>query len=69
VLALGRSLLNGEYILLSVLKALPSIISVCGLSAVLLSGIVPRYFALFTGGMFGMGRRLDGLFRWVGCTP
>jgi hypothetical protein len=52
VLALSRSLLNKEYILMNVLKALASIISMCGLHVIFLSKITPRYFTLFTKGMF-----------------
>jgi hypothetical protein len=52
MLALSRSLLNIEYILLNVLKALASIISMCNLHVIFLSKITPRYFALFTSGMF-----------------
>jgi hypothetical protein len=37
MLALNRSLLNREYILLNVLKALGSIVSKCGLHVILLS--------------------------------
>jgi hypothetical protein len=49
---LNRSLLNREYILINVLKALASIISMCDLHATFLSKITPRYFILFTNGMF-----------------
>jgi hypothetical protein len=45
MLALNRSLLNGEYTLVNVLKALASIISICNLHVILLSKITPRYFA------------------------
>jgi hypothetical protein len=47
VLALNRSLLNREYNLINVLKALASIISMCNLHVTFLSKITPRYFALF----------------------
>jgi hypothetical protein len=50
---LNRSLLNREYSLINVLKALASIISICNLHVALLSKITPRYFTLFTSGMFG----------------
>jgi hypothetical protein len=43
MLALNRSLLNREYILMNVLKALASIISMCNLHVILLSKITPRY--------------------------
>jgi hypothetical protein len=52
MLALNRSILNREYILMNVLKALASIISMCNLHVTLLSKITPRYFALFTNGIF-----------------
>jgi hypothetical protein len=51
MLVLNRSLLNREYILINVLKALASIISMCNLH-VTLSKITPRYFTLFTNGMY-----------------
>jgi hypothetical protein len=35
-----------------VLKALTEIVSMCNLHAILLSKITPRYFTLFTNGMF-----------------
>jgi hypothetical protein len=34
------------------LKALASIVSICSLHVILLSKITPRYFTLFTKGMF-----------------
>jgi hypothetical protein len=37
---------------MNVLKALASIVSMCNLHAILLSKITPRYFTLFTNGMF-----------------
>jgi hypothetical protein len=48
MLVLNPSLLNKEYILINVLKALASIISMCNLHVTLLSKITPRYFVLFT---------------------
>jgi hypothetical protein len=48
MLALNRSLLNRECILMNVLKALASIISMCNLHVILLSKITPRYLTLFT---------------------
>jgi hypothetical protein len=48
----NRSLLNREYTLINVLKVLASIISVCNLHVSFLSKITPRYFTLFTNGMF-----------------
>jgi hypothetical protein len=50
--AFNRSLLNKEYILMNVLKALASIISMCNLHVTLLSKITPRYFKQFTNGIF-----------------
>jgi hypothetical protein len=44
---INRSLSNREYILMNVLKALASIISMCNLHVILLSKITPRYFTLF----------------------
>jgi hypothetical protein len=52
MLALNRSLLNREYIRINILKALASIISMCNLHVILLSKITPRYFTLFTNGIF-----------------
>jgi hypothetical protein len=52
MLVLNRSLLNREYILIHVQKALVSIISMCNLHVIFLSKIAPRYFMLFTNGMF-----------------
>jgi hypothetical protein len=52
MLTLNRSFLNREYNLMNVLKALASIISICSLDVILLSKITPRYFTLFTKGMF-----------------
>jgi hypothetical protein len=52
MLIVNRSLLNGEYDLMNVLKALTSIVSICNLHVILLSKITPRYFTLFTNGMF-----------------
>jgi hypothetical protein len=52
MLALNHSLLNKEYTIINVLKALNSIISMCGLNAIFLSKITRRYFTLFTKSMF-----------------
>jgi hypothetical protein len=52
MLALDRSLLNREYILMNVLKALASINSMCNLHVIFLSNITPRYSILFTIGIF-----------------
>jgi hypothetical protein len=48
---LYRSLLNRGYILMNVLKALASTISMCSLHIIFLSKITPRYFTLFTNGI------------------
>jgi hypothetical protein len=52
MLALNRSLLNREYIVMKVLKTLASIICMCNHHVIFLSKITPRYFTLFTNGMF-----------------
>jgi hypothetical protein len=52
MLARNRSLLNRECTLINVLKAFASIISMYSLHVIFLSKITPRYFALFTNGMF-----------------
>jgi hypothetical protein len=52
MLAFNRSLLNREYSRMNVLKTLASIVSVCNLHVTLLSKITPRYFTLFTNGIF-----------------
>jgi hypothetical protein len=66
MLALNRSLLNREYSLMNVLKALASIISMCNLHVILLSKITPRYLTLFTNGifrLFNVRGESGGLFR------
>jgi hypothetical protein len=68
MLVLNRSLLNREYeyILMNVLKALASIISMCNLHVILLSKITPKYFILFTNGIFrpfNVRGELGGLLR------
>jgi hypothetical protein len=70
MLALSRSLLNREYtrILLNVLKAWASIICMCNLHVSLLFNNTPRYFTLFTNGIFRpfkVRRESGGLFRRV----
>jgi hypothetical protein len=52
MLVLNRSLLNKEYILINVLKALASIISIYNLNVTFLSKITPRYFTLFINEIF-----------------
>jgi hypothetical protein len=61
------SLLNREYNLINVLKALASIFSMCNFHVILLSKVIPRYFTLFTNGIFRPfnGRRESGSFRWT----
>jgi hypothetical protein len=46
------ALLKKEYILIHILKSLASIISMCNLHVTFLSKITPRYFTLFTNGIF-----------------
>jgi hypothetical protein len=50
MLVLNHSFLNREYILINVLKALASIISMCSLDVTFLWKITWRYFTLFTNG-------------------
>jgi hypothetical protein len=52
MLVLTRSLLNREYILANVLKALAWIIYMCNLHVAFLLKITLRYFILFASGMF-----------------
>jgi hypothetical protein len=52
MLVLNLSVLNREYTLINVLKALVSIISTCGLRVIFLLKITRRYFTLLTNGMF-----------------
>jgi hypothetical protein len=66
MLALNHSLFNREYILINVLKALASIISMCGLHVIFLLKIELRYFTLFTNEMlclFNVRRDSGGLIR------
>jgi hypothetical protein len=68
MLALNRSLLNREYILMNVLKALASIICMCNLHVILLSNNTPSHFTLFKNGIFrpfNVRRESGGLFRRV----
>jgi hypothetical protein len=48
LLALDRSLLNREYILINILKALAAIISMCNLHVNFLLMITPRYVTVVT---------------------
>jgi hypothetical protein len=52
MVALKRSLLNREYILINVLKTLSSIISMCSFYVILLPKITSRYFTWLTKGIF-----------------
>jgi hypothetical protein len=52
MLMLNHSLLNREYRLVNVLKALASIICMCNFHVTFLSKITSRYFTLFTNGIF-----------------
>jgi hypothetical protein len=52
MLVLTHSLLNREYTLINVLKALASIISMRSLHVTFLFKITPRHFALYTIGIF-----------------
>jgi hypothetical protein len=52
MLALNLPLLNREYTSINALKTLASIISMCNLHVNFFSKIAPRYFTLFTNGMF-----------------
>jgi hypothetical protein len=66
ILVLNSLLLNRGYVVINALKALASIISMCGLHVILLSNITPRYFTLFTHGIFGpfsVRRDSGGLIR------
>jgi hypothetical protein len=66
MLTLNHSFLNREYNLVNVLKALASIVSICRLHVIILSKITPRYFTLFTKGMFHPFnvRRESGSLLW-----
>jgi hypothetical protein len=52
MLVLNRSLLNREYILMNVLKALALIVYMCGTHVMFLPKATPRYFILLTNGIF-----------------
>jgi hypothetical protein len=52
MLEFNRSLLNREYTLMNVLKALASIIFMCNLKVTLLSKLTRRYFAICKSGIF-----------------
>jgi hypothetical protein len=57
MLVLNRSLMNREYILINILKALASINSIRNLHETFLSKITLRYFTLFTNGIFRKFRK------------
>jgi hypothetical protein len=66
--ALNHSLLNRvyEYVLINALKALVLIVFTCSLHISFLSNVTPRYFTLFTKGMFhpfSVRRDSGGLIR------
>jgi hypothetical protein len=66
VLVLNRSILNGRYILMNILKAFASIVSLCGLPVISLAKITPKCFTLFTNGMscqFDVRSEPGGLIR------
>jgi hypothetical protein len=66
ILVVNRLLLNREHVVINALKALASIGSMCGLLVIFLSNITPRYFTLFTNGIFrpfSVGRDSGGLIR------
>jgi hypothetical protein len=66
MLAFNHLLLNSECNLMNVRKALASIVSMCNFHVILLSKITPRYFTLFTNGMycpFNVRRESGPLFR------
>jgi hypothetical protein len=52
MLVLNCLLLNRTYVVINAPNALASIISMCDLHVIFLSNINPRYFALFTKGIF-----------------
>jgi hypothetical protein len=52
MLALNHSLLNREYVVINVMKALASFISMCNLQLTFLSKITLKYFTQFTNEKF-----------------
>jgi hypothetical protein len=52
MLVFNRLLLNRVYVVINALKALASVISICDLHVIFLSNITPRYFTVFTNGIF-----------------
>jgi hypothetical protein len=70
-LVLKRSFLNRDWTLISVLKALASIISMWNFHVILLSEITPKYFIWFTKGMFHLFNirwASFGLCLWQKCV-
>jgi hypothetical protein len=63
MLVLNCLFLKSEYVVINALKALPSIISMSDLHVIFLSNITPRYFTLFTNGIF----RPFSVWRDSGC--
>jgi hypothetical protein len=66
------SLLNREYAIINALKALVSIIFICNLHVIFLSNIMPRYFTLFTKGMFcpfSVRKDSGSLILWENRSP
>jgi hypothetical protein len=66
MLVLNRLLLNMEYVLINALKALASIVFMLDLHVIFLSNITPKYFKLFTNGIFhpyNVRRNSGGLIR------
>jgi hypothetical protein len=61
MIGLNRSLMNRKYILINVLKALASIISICSLHVILLSKITQRLINLV------VNFNLDNLYIKPGC--
>jgi hypothetical protein len=67
MLVLHHSLLNKEYNLINVLKALITTVSMCSLHVIFLLKITSRFFTIFANGMFrpfSVRRDLGGLIRW-----
>jgi hypothetical protein len=66
MLVLNRLILNKEYVVINALKALVLTVSICDLHVIFLSNITPRYFTLFTNGIFrpfSVRRDSGGLIR------
>jgi hypothetical protein len=52
MLMFSHLLFNRKYVIINALKALASIISMCDHHVIFLQNITPRYFTLFTNGIF-----------------